>query len=1146
MQTRALTVRFQRAVSGDGPPVIMEVAVNPLATPSSPSQDVTLIGRDSRDVLLADAVTEVVFHLVPTDHPDLTERVPYRIAWREKYMGRQFTSDFVMPDFDVDFDDLQDLGGIIGGTTYVQWSDVGQPNGVAPLNAQGQVLDGEGNIVSGAEAAASVQGNLDSEIVIRQQQDNFLRQYFLQFAEDQITQVYQSTAANLNAAIAQLQNADTTEKAQRQSAVAQLNNALSAVQAAANAQISDLNEWVNELEDSLDLKADLVGGKIPSAQLPDVALGRAVTVASQSAMLALTDVQPGDFAVRPDGIFFLNGTPASTLGNWVQFNVAATVLSVNGHTGAVVLSASDVGARPVGTNIPQSEITGLTSALGLKTDATITNAIDARLAAIEADSTIVRTSGGVVPRTKMGTFMAFINDDGQVTRKDGTVLNLGGEGGDLDIADVTGLQAALDAKVNTGSPQAPAAHKATHATAGSDPLTPGDIGAALASHTHAVSAITGLSTTLDDHADRIDSLETRVEDLELGGGGGGGGTGASGKTVWWSETGIINPLDTSLDEILLRSPFGYDGADYYYDPAGADSADAVWPYLTPNGHLKFIKRNELAPADDPVASQPDLDALSDVVDTKADQADLDTLTGIVNLKATIAALTTLSGVVDTKATITALNSVSDAVSTKASQSAFDTLSTLVGTKAAQSALDTLTTLVGTKAAAADLTALTGVVSGHTTNKANLVSGTVPLAELPNNIPASKITGLNAALVDKADLVSGTVPLTQLPSLPTSKITDLDTTLGAKADLVDGKVPTAQLPNLAFSATYPVANRAAMLALTTGQVQVGDIAVITATVDKGSYILNASDPTVFTNWVKLVAPDDAVQSVNGQSGTVVLDAASVGARSSSAAIPQADITGLTAALGSKVDTTTYTTGLAGKTSPTDVQTITSQAANKQLVDLVSTSNVATLSGSQTIDGQSATPGTRVLLTAQSSSVNNGVWVAASGTWSRATDMATGEYFTKGILTTAGANGSVNKYTVWQQTAGSGVVGTNANNWVKVLIAGPQTVYTATNGVQLNANEFSARVASGGGLQATVGGLRLDPNVALRKVAMDVPAGSSVVTLTHNLGTLDVDLALRDKASGDFVLAGWRVTGINTISVEFKNPPSSGQWRAVITG
>lgn len=92
-------------------------------------------------------------------------------------------------------------------------------------------------------------------------------------------------------------------------------------------------------------KADLVGGVIPTAQIPAIALTEVFTVSSQAAMLALT-AQTGDFAIRSDvsKTFVLSAMPASTLGNWVELAVpGGGVASVNGQTGIVVLGKADVG-----------------------------------------------------------------------------------------------------------------------------------------------------------------------------------------------------------------------------------------------------------------------------------------------------------------------------------------------------------------------------------------------------------------------------------------------------------------------------------------------------------------------------------------------------------------------------------------------------------------------------------------------------------------------------------------------------------------------------------------------------------------------------------------------------------------------------------
>lgn len=92
---------------------------------------------------------------------------------------------------------------------------------------------------------------------------------------------------------------------------ASLSKADSALQSVAVADVDGL-----ALE--LDAKADLVGGKVPAAQLPDPP--------------------------------------------------AVPVQSVNGETGAVVLDAADVGARPAGA-IPQADVAGLTDALAGKAPA---------------------------------------------------------------------------------------------------------------------------------------------------------------------------------------------------------------------------------------------------------------------------------------------------------------------------------------------------------------------------------------------------------------------------------------------------------------------------------------------------------------------------------------------------------------------------------------------------------------------------------------------------------------------------------------------------------------------------------------------------------------------------------------------------------
>lgn len=93
-------------------------------------------------------------------------------------------------------------------------------------------------------------------------------------------------------------------------------------------------------------------GKIPSSQLPAIAINDTFVVNSQAAMLALT-AQKGDICKRTDlgNTFVLSTDDAADLASWVELTASGDVLSVNGQVGAVLLAASDVGALDPAQNL---------------------------------------------------------------------------------------------------------------------------------------------------------------------------------------------------------------------------------------------------------------------------------------------------------------------------------------------------------------------------------------------------------------------------------------------------------------------------------------------------------------------------------------------------------------------------------------------------------------------------------------------------------------------------------------------------------------------------------------------------------------------------------------------------------------------------
>jgi hypothetical protein len=95
--------------------------------------------------------------------------------------------------------------------------------------------------------------------------------------------------------------------------------------------------------------------------------------------------------------------------------------------------------------------------------------------------------------------------------------------------------------------------------------------------------------------------------------------------------------------------------------------------------------------------------------------------------------------------------------------------------------------------------------------------------------------------------------------------------------------------------------------------------------------------------------------------------------------------------------------------------------------VATSNVSSLSGLPTIDGYSLASGDLVLLTAQSTASQNGLWSPASGAWTRPAEFASGATITgRTIEIQNGTSYGGTSWTLATATAGV-VIDTGAQSW-----------------------------------------------------------------------------------------------------------------------
>lgn len=142
-------------------------------------------------------------------------------------------------------------------------------------------------------------------------------------------------------------------------------------------------------------------GKLPDSVIPPLAIGElAGSVQTKADLVTLSNAQQGDIArvtaeteAADNGVYFLNGT-YSDLSSWIQIVGPGAVLSVNGQSGVVLITASDVGAVPT---------TRTVNGHPLSSDVVLT---PSDVGAVEANSPISAGSGSVVTYDEKGLVLS--------------------------------------------------------------------------------------------------------------------------------------------------------------------------------------------------------------------------------------------------------------------------------------------------------------------------------------------------------------------------------------------------------------------------------------------------------------------------------------------------------------------------------------------------------------------------------------------------------------------------------------------------------------------------------------------------------------------------------------------------------------------
>jgi hypothetical protein len=174
--------------------------------------------------------------------------------------------------------------------------------------------------------------------------------------------------------------------------------------------------------------------------------------------------------------------------------------------------------------------------------------------------------------------------------------------------------------------------------------------------------------------------------------------------------------------------------------------------------------------------------------------------------------------------------------------------------------------------------------------------------------------------------------------------------------------------------------------------------------------------------------------------------------------------------------------------------------KQPVDCGTTANI-TLSGLQTIDGVTVVAGSRVLVKNQTTTSQNGIYLASATAWSRAPDADTWDELISAICFVE--SGSTLAGSAWYCTIQpGGTLGTTAVTWSNFSVA---ATYTAGTGLTLTDYVFSIT------------------NTGVTAAAY----GSASKTLT---ATVNAQGQLTVLAATDIAIANTQVSGLGTMSTQ----------------
>jgi len=224
--------------------------------------------------------------------------------------------------------------------------------------------------------------------------------------------------------------------------------------------------------------------------------------------------------------------------------------------------------------------------------------------------------------------------------------------------------------------------------------------------------------------------------------------------------------------------------------------------------------------------------------------------------------------------------------------------------------------------------------------------------------------------------------------------------------------------------------------------------------------------------------------------------------------------------------------------------------KESVRVATTANITNLTGGapNSVDGITLAANDRVLVKNQTTGSQNGIYIVqtlgtgSNGTWVRASDADTSAKVTSGMFTFV-EQGTTNADSGWLlQTANPITLGTTSLSFVQFSGAGQ---IDAGAGLTKTGNQLN--VGAGTGISVAADSIAIDTSVVARKFSQTIGNGSlTSITVTHNLGTQDVVMSVREVSTNEVVFCDMIAASTNTATFVFAVAPTSNQYRVTVIG